>query len=623
MSESSNDDGNLFSLGPRSAFGARYPSPFFDISQAYMPKNIKEIFRWCRYYFANNQVIFAAISKLAEYPVTDIVWDTADETIKKKSNEVFVETLKIKRFLIMCGLDYFTYGNAFISINYPFERFLKCAECKKEEKIERAKYKWKNLDFVLECKHCGHTGIADIKDESVKDPKRINPIRWNPENMDVEHNDITGDSSYIYNIPGRLARQIKDGKKHILHKTPEIFLRAIKKGKAVEIDPENIYHFKRPSISSAEMGVGFPLIMPCLKDLFQAQILRKAREVIAFQHIIPLWVLFPSPQGNASPFQHMNLNTWKTRVERELAIWKRDPNYIPIFPLPIGFQYIGGNARDLTVTPELQEMDRKNLAGMMVPAEFVWGGASFSGASFSLRMLENQFISYMTDVLSLLNDFLVPGISGFLGIETPKAKLARLKMMDDVQQKNLVWQANQAGKISDNSLLDDLGYDREEERRKISSESKDVNEIEKERIKSQSEAQGEAMIIQAKYQAKAQMEGQKALQDLQQEMGMMGNALMEGSVPPPEGMQQGDPALAQEQAQPVEGQLDPQSMANAWADTIVQMPQEQQGPQMEAIRAEMPTMYEMVSQAVAERQGMAVDMRPLPQQKPQRRDAPV
>jgi hypothetical protein len=33
---------------------SRYPSPFFDISQQYIPPTIKELFKWVYFYSTNN-----------------------------------------------------------------------------------------------------------------------------------------------------------------------------------------------------------------------------------------------------------------------------------------------------------------------------------------------------------------------------------------------------------------------------------------------------------------------------------------------------------------------------------------------------------------------------------------
>lgn len=39
--------------------GVNYPSPFFDIAHTYLPVTVKQLFRWCRYYFLTNPLINA------------------------------------------------------------------------------------------------------------------------------------------------------------------------------------------------------------------------------------------------------------------------------------------------------------------------------------------------------------------------------------------------------------------------------------------------------------------------------------------------------------------------------------------------------------------------------------
>jgi hypothetical protein len=51
----------------------RYPSPFFDIASTWYPRTIRELLQYCRVYFYTQPLIAATISKLARYPVTDIV----------------------------------------------------------------------------------------------------------------------------------------------------------------------------------------------------------------------------------------------------------------------------------------------------------------------------------------------------------------------------------------------------------------------------------------------------------------------------------------------------------------------------------------------------------------------
>ena len=43
------------------------------------------------------------------------------------------------------------------------------------------------------------------------------------------------------------------------------------------LEPRNIFHFSRPGTTGEQTGWGTPIILPVLKDLFQIQIVKKAR----------------------------------------------------------------------------------------------------------------------------------------------------------------------------------------------------------------------------------------------------------------------------------------------------------------------------------------------------------
>ena len=64
--------------------GITYPSPFFDISSTYLPRTIKSLYQWCKFYFWTNPLINAICSKLAEYPITDIILESRDPNVKKR-----------------------------------------------------------------------------------------------------------------------------------------------------------------------------------------------------------------------------------------------------------------------------------------------------------------------------------------------------------------------------------------------------------------------------------------------------------------------------------------------------------------------------------------------------------
>jgi len=86
--------------------GVNYPNPFFDVAHTYLPTTVKELFKYCRYYFLTNSLINATCFKLAEYPVTDIIVDHERGPVKKRWEEYYHDHLQFRSFQVECGLDY-------------------------------------------------------------------------------------------------------------------------------------------------------------------------------------------------------------------------------------------------------------------------------------------------------------------------------------------------------------------------------------------------------------------------------------------------------------------------------------------------------------------------------------
>lgn len=128
--------------------GVKYPSPFFDIAQTYLPPTIKDLLKWCRFYSLTHPLINTVIHKLSEYPITEIVIDEENRELKEKWELLLYQVLKYRSFQIEVGLDYFTYGICIATIHFPFTKYLVCRHCKHKEKASQMVYKWRDLNYV-------------------------------------------------------------------------------------------------------------------------------------------------------------------------------------------------------------------------------------------------------------------------------------------------------------------------------------------------------------------------------------------------------------------------------------------------------------------------------------------
>lgn len=643
--------------------GVNYPSPFFDIAQTYYPNTVKQLFRWCRYYFLTNPLINATIFKMSEYPITDIIIDHESPETRKRWEEFFKDSLRINSFRVESGLDYHTYGSGFVTVSFPFKKYLKCRGCKFSEQAARIRQHWvfTNHQFRLTCPKCNHIGDAETNDVYLKNPSGIKLIRWNPEDIEIDYNDITGEYTYYYIVPGTIRSDIVAGRKSVVEKIPQIFIQAVKEQKGVIFTQDSLFHFKRPTLAGQDRGWGIPLLLPVLKDTFYLQIMKKAQEAILLEHIVPLRVLFPQAgSGSSDPYTTINLADWRDHVSQEIARWRFDQNYIPILPLPIGNQTIGGDGRALLMTQEIQTWSEQIIAGMQVPKEFIYGGMSYSGTSVSMRILENAFLNYSERQLDMCR-YIMRAVASFMGWPEVGIRFKPFKMADDLQRKAYRFQLNQAQKISDTTLLSDDDLSQEEENEMMIREADMRAYTMKKQQMAIAEMQGESQLIMGKYQVKAQQMQQQAMNappaagepgappdgstmgtpggqegegvpmppDLQ--VAAPGGGSVEGAPPaaapaqdPMQGMQ--SQLNAGQQMQPGQPQVDLQSLAMRWAQQISAMDPQSQQMAIDNLKLQSPPLGQLVEQMVGQQgggqqqqQGPGVDMRPLPEQRAPRR----
>lgn len=658
--------------GISAANSPKYPHPFFDQGQAYLPTSYKNLFHWCRYYFLTNPAINATISKMAEYPVTPILFKTDSEPLRKKY-EAISKQLQLKSFRVEVGLDYFTYGNAFVSILFPFKKFLVCSQCKTQHLIsdKNTKFKWVSGKYQLTCNHCDHIGFSKPVDHYMKSLREIKLIRWDPERIDVKFNEITGKTTYFYTLPKAIVNRIRMGNKADLKDLPCVFIDAALKNKKVIFSSDNMYHFKRPTLAQKSMGLGTPLIMPVLKDLHYLGVLRRSQEAVAQEHIVPLRIMFPQQNGAADPYTAINLGEWKKEVEQQISRWKIDPNRIPIMPMPIGTQTIGGQGRALILHQEYRIWSEQIIAGMGVPPEFVFGGVQYSGTNLTMFQLHNKFLSYIEDLKELIFDYILEKIASFMGYPKIEGDFRPFKMADDLQRTMLYFQLVQGQKLSDRTLLEDLGFDPVLERKKMDAERGEMLELQKRMQQQQAHMQGDIMKINTRYQLetqkiqaqsqlelqKIQLEGQEQLQqDMQRKQqmkqapmlnaamgtqGMLPQGALTGSQVAP-GFPEGATAYSRGGASPPQtgvppwvrssdygtqgsSQMDTSYVAKRAASFIEKLDPEKQNQVLQTMSTANPTLFGIVQQILLSRKGQQASgfnpmQMPLPQQRPQRRD---
>lgn len=423
-------------------------SPLFDFLTAFAPRKLKDLFRLCEYLYFNSAQIYAALQKFCTYPITNIVYQTQNETLKNYYEDLHNKVLKTKRILTRAAVDKFVYGNAFYSMYTPFVRFLKCTDCARLTNITQVNYRFKlkKLEFEYTCAGCRKTvrvGADDVVDKKITRKDMLSVIRWDPKLMDIDYNPMTGHSEYYYTIPKELKERCAKGNKHVIDTMPMELLRAIQTDKIFKFAEGQIFHMRMDAPAGIEAQWGFPPLASTIKLFFYAAVLRKANEAIALDYVVPLRIISPKvASGNADPLLTMSLTRWSEEMKTSVKKWRRDPLHIMWSPIPAEVTHLGGQARALMTLAEVQAAEDNIIAAMGLPREFIYGGFSAMGSGIQLRVLENQLVHQTGD----LNDFLqwiTDGAAKKLGRGTVEVSLAPFRFIDDVQQKALLLQLNQ------------------------------------------------------------------------------------------------------------------------------------------------------------------------------------
>lgn len=519
-------------------------SPLFDFLTAFAPRKLKDLFRLCEYLYFNCSQIFAALQKFCTYPITDIVYDTTNEGLKTKYEDLHNKKLKTKRWLIKAAIDKFVYGNAFYSMYSPFVRFLRCPACRQLSNAGSVSYKFrlKKLSFSYQCASCRtkvDVGPDAVVDKPITRPDKIAIIRWDPKLVDIDYNPITGHSEYFWTIPKEMKERVAKNNKHLIDSLPMEFLKAMRDDKIFKFAENQVFHMKMDAPAGIEAQWGFPPLASTIKLFFYAAVLRKANEAIALDYVVPLRIISPKQStGNADPLLTMNLATWTTEMKHAVKRWRRDPLHIMWSPIPAEVTHLGGQARALMTLGEVQAAEDNIIAAMGLPKEFIYGGFSAMGSGIQLRVLENQLVHQTGD----LNDFLqwiTDNAGRKLGWGPMPTELAPFRFIDDVQQKALLMQLNMADPqggpwISKTTLGKPFDVDPIEERKKRKQEMLDDARAQAETTVELQKRQTE---LGARVRAQAQL-GQQGVAYDPQQMITQADGIVEQLMPLDQGTRQ-------------------------------------------------------------------------------------
>ena len=481
----------------------KYPNPFCDIASEYVPRDINSILEWCEYLYLTFGTYRAAARRVVRYFITDLVLEGSSDDERDKYEDFLRNELHILNELSNIGDDFMVYGNVFISLYFPFDRYFICPHCGTTYHCKTVEYKFDMSTGVFrgDCRKCGaHKVEFKREDRRSPDRSRVRIIRWNPKEIRMRVHPISDRIEYYLEIDQGFIQRIRDNKNFYIDDTPWSLLETIVRGNKSKGRPlfkfreDAIYHLRDATLAGLPIkGWAIPPIMPNFKLAYYIQLLRRYDEAIALDFIVPFRVLFPAvnrgPQGN-DPLSTMSMGSFVGHMKQMVERKRKNITDVQVAPFQVGYEMIGGEGQNLAPKESIAQALDELLNAIGFPAELYKGSLSIQAFPVALRLFEKSWgvlVDGLNDVLSwilvrLSRHFMWGDING---------SLRSVTLADDIEQKALALQSAAGMDISKQTAYRPLGIDYLEEQRRVVEEQAEIQKLQQEAMEDQEAAQAE------------------------------------------------------------------------------------------------------------------------------------
>ena len=471
---------------------SKYPNPFCDIASMYIPQNLNDAFEWTEFLMLTMAPFMAVTKRVVSYFLTEIDLDCdAGDDVIDKYEELLTDKIHIMEKLQAIGIDYFTYGNSFSSLYFPFNRFLVCPKCGMWYHCRTIQYEFDPVGtkFKCKCKKCGYEGDFephDLPDRGNTGDVRV--IRWNPKRMHIKVNPISGKCQYEYDLEPEFVERVRQGRRLFVDSTPIDILEACAQSEQQKdtnmhrfvFNDDAVHHMKEPGLAGLRNmhAWGMPPMLPYFKLAYYIQLLRRYDEAIALDFIVPFRVLFPQfngPQGQDA-LTTVSMQTFISAMQSMISKKRMNIATYEVAPFPVGYQMIGGEAKQLAPKDNIQEALNELLSAMGFPQELFTGNLTLQAAPVALRLFERQF-NVLVDNFNIIIQWMLDRVSAHFRWEPAKGRLSSITLADDIERKGMQLQAAAGMDVSKSTAYKALGLDYLDEQEKLINEQKEIQDL--------------------------------------------------------------------------------------------------------------------------------------------------
>ena len=437
-----------------------FPDPFMDYTSRFMPTDMYKLYEWSEKIYYFNPTFRQAVNRIARYPITALNYAEEENSNSVKNYKIFFDKhLDFKTQLSLIGIDSLVYGNCFVSIFLPFDRTFICPACKMKLTPSAVKdFTYSEGNFVGHCL-CKEKVKFKVDDRTSKDQSRVNIIRWDPKQIEVKFNSLTGATVYYWEIPEEYKKRVKENDQDFLIDIPMAILKTIDEGKKFRFGRDKIYHFKEESLAGILTEYGLPTAVSLFKPEYYISLLRRANEAIAMDYIVPFRIIYPQGSSSANdPTLHIPLQNFTKKMENMIDNKRFDNTNIQISPIPIGYQAIGGEGKALNVHQEIKFATEEMLNGLGYPAELYYGTLTVQAVPTALRLFQNTW-SHLIHGYNRFIQWVTDAVSDYFDWPAMQVGLTPVTIADDIERKQILMQLASSGIISMGTATEPYGID--------------------------------------------------------------------------------------------------------------------------------------------------------------------
>lgn len=354
------------------------------------------------------------------------------------------------------------YGNSFVRIFFPFDRFLIDRRNNRFNEYSLGAFgnsaKFDLTTMTYEIPDPLTAGLPEGKRKRVSlpfidrrslDTSRIKLRMIDPRQINLDMAWQSGHTRYVYRFEEWFIRHIKEGKLHQVNQTPIDMLKAIKNNEDFMFNDGSVFHCKAPTVSGiSNNGWGLPETIVNYRSLHNLQIYRCIDESIGLDFMLPFRLFSPAGTDSlADPSMYTNLGVWSSQIEKLIKGRRKDPTKMMAFPFPVNYQEFGANGKQLTPKELIEYSTNEMLDGMGYPSELFRGSLQVQQIPTTLRLFENTFHFLHRHYDGLLR-WVTKRTMDYLGMEQIGVSLQLPSMADDLEQRHIYLQLAAGGEIS-------------------------------------------------------------------------------------------------------------------------------------------------------------------------------